>query len=76
MKRKVGTSLDATLYERARAAARREGRSINDLIEDGLRRVVGAGSARAQTVRETWATYRVPGRVLDHALREDLYDPE
>jgi hypothetical protein len=73
MKRKIGTALEAGLYDRAKAAARRGGVSTNALIEEALRRYLRPGGRATSVVRETRGVYKVPARALKAVLREDLY---
>jgi len=73
-KRKIGTTLDAALYRRVKDTARLQGRSVNDVIEEALTRLLAAGVSRASVVEETKGTYRVSPRALEIVLREDLYD--
>jgi hypothetical protein len=76
MRRKVGTALDASLYERAKEAARRQGMSTNALIEEALKRFLRAGRTGASAVAETRATYRVSAKALKAVLHEGLYGPD
>lgn len=76
MRRKIGTSLDASLYRAVQEIARREGRSANAVIEDALTRFVSRGGARASVVRETKGTYRVSPKALHAVLNEELYGPD
>lgn len=75
---KVGTSLEERLLQRARDAARREGRSLNDLLEEAL----GLYLAREDRVSEGgWAdrtagSYRLSRELLEAALHDDLYATE
>ncbi|MDR7543983.1 MAG: ribbon-helix-helix protein, CopG family [Armatimonadota bacterium] len=73
MKRKVGTTLDAALYERVKEVARRQGRGANEVIEEALSRFLAGGRSRRSAVSETKGTYKVPARALRAVLREDLY---
>lgn len=76
MKRKVGTTLDAALYERAKQVARRQGRTANALIEDALSRFLDARASPASVVSETRAIFKVSSRAVRAVLREDLYGVE
>jgi len=76
VRRKVGTTLDATLYQRAREAARGQGRSINDVIEEALARFLASGTSRTSVAAQTKGSFRVSARALRAALQEDLYGVE
>lgn len=75
MKRKVGTTLDAGLYQRAKETARRQGRSLNEVIEEALGRYV-TGATGSSIVAQTRGSFKVSGRVLRRVLEEDLYGPD
>jgi hypothetical protein len=74
MKRKIGTALDEQLYRRAKEAARRQGRSLNDLIAEALERTLSGAVPGASVVSETKGTYRITPAALRRVLEEDLYD--
>jgi len=74
VKRKVGTTLDESLYHRAKTSARRQGRSLNDLIAEALEKLLNRQAARASVVRETQGTYKVSAKALRTVLEEDPYD--
>jgi DNA-binding transcriptional MocR family regulator len=73
MRRKVGTILDADLYERAKAAAQRRGVTTNAMIEEALTRYLAGAERAASVVRETRGSYSVSRRALRAALHDDLY---
>ncbi len=74
MKRKVGTTLDAALYQQVKEIARRQGRTTNAVIEDALARFLASGSSNASVVTETKGTFKVAAKALRRVLQEDLYD--
>ncbi len=74
MKRKVGTTLDAALYQRVKEMARRQGRSTNAVIEDALARFLASDVSNASVVAETKGTFKVPAKALRAVLLEDQYD--
>lgn len=77
MRRKVGTTLDATLYQRAREAARRQGRGINEVIEEALARFLASGeTSRTSVAAQTKGSFKVSEKALRAALDEDLYGVE
>lgn len=76
MRRKIGTTLDADLYARAKEAARRQGVSTNALLEEALQRFLAGRGSEASVVSETRGTYKVPARALRSVLCDDLYGPE
>lgn len=73
MRRKIGTTLDAALYERAKEAARREGRSLNEVIEEALAHYVARDDSRASLVEQTRGSFKVSERIFRAVLDEDLY---
>jgi len=76
MKRKVGTTLDAKLYQEIKEIARRQGRSTNAVIEDALSRFLSSGISTASAVAETKGSFSVPTKAVRAVLREDLYGTE
>ena len=74
MKRKVGTTLDEQLYRRAKAAARQQGRSLNEIIAEALERTLSRTAGRPSLVAETKGTYTISARALRRVLEEDPYD--
>ncbi len=73
MKQKIGTTLDAALYRKAKDLANRQHRSVNAVIEEALERFL-AGHDSAAVVAETHGTYDVSPELLEAVLNEDLYD--
>lgn len=73
MKRKVGTTLDAALYQQAKEVARRRGRSINEVIEEALTRFFAIGTTRASIVAQTKGSFKVSEKALRVVLEQDLY---
>ncbi|MGQ0569584.1 MAG: hypothetical protein ACT4P5_08655 [Armatimonadota bacterium] len=74
MKRKVGTTLDAGLYRRAQEAARQQGRSLSDMLEEALERFLSSQMSRASVVSDTKGTFKVSAKMLRAVLEEDPYD--
>jgi hypothetical protein len=74
MKRKVGTTIEERLYRRAKEAAQRQGRSVNDLIAEALEQTLSRSGGGASVVAETKGTYKVSPRTLRRVLEEDIYD--
>jgi len=73
MKRKIGTTIDATLYEQTKNVARRQGRSVNDVIQEALARYIAGSGSRSSIVEQTRGSFRVSERMLRAVLEEDLY---
>lgn len=73
MKRKIGTTLDAALYQQVKEIARRQGRSANAVIEDALTRFLTSGTSTTSAVAETKGIFKVPAKALRTVLQEDLY---
>jgi hypothetical protein len=76
MRRKIGTILDAALYEQAKVEARRRGTSTNAVIEEALKRYLPGREGGVSVVRETRGSYRVSRKGLAAALQDDLYGAE
>lgn len=74
MKRKVGTTLEEGLYRRAKDAARRQGRSLNEIIAEALDRFLNSRTSRTSVVMTTKGTFRVSAKALRVVLDEDLHD--
>lgn len=74
MKRKVGTTLNEQLYRRAKEAARRQGRSLNDIIAEAMERALSGRPSRASVVAETKGTYKISATALRRVLEEDPHD--
>lgn len=73
VKRKIGTTLDATLYQRAKEMARRQGRSFNEVLGEALERFLAAGASGASVVAQTRGTFQVSKNDLRAVLEEDVY---
>ncbi|RME23032.1 MAG: ribbon-helix-helix protein, CopG family [Deltaproteobacteria bacterium] len=77
MRRKVGTALDERLIAQVKMLAAREGRPLNDVIEEALRRYLASRQeGDGSVVRETAATYTVTPQQLKHVLEEDFLESE
>lgn len=74
MRRKIGTVLDERLYQRAKDAARSQGRSLNEVLAEALERFLSSHTTRPSVVAETRGTYKVSARALRAVLEEDPYD--
>ncbi len=74
MKRKVGTTLDTTLYRQVKEMARRQGRTASAVIEDALERFLATRASNASVVAETKGTFKVHAKALRAVLQEDPYD--
>jgi len=71
--RKIGPTLDATLYQRAKETARHQGRSINEVIEEALARFLVMETSRASIAAQTRGSFKVSERALRTMIDEDLY---
>ncbi|MGH2374220.1 MAG: DUF6364 family protein [bacterium] len=74
MKRKVGTTIEETLYRRAKEAAREQGRGLNEMIEEALERFLDSRAPRTSIVAETRGMFKASAKALKAVLEEDLYD--
>ncbi len=73
MKTKIGTVLDAALLRQARSVAAREGKRLNQVLEEALadhlkRKVVGA---RGGVAARTAGSLRLSRRQVDRILQEE-----
>jgi hypothetical protein len=73
MRRKIGTTLDATIYQRAKETARRQGRGVNEVIEEALARFLAVEASTASIVAKTKGSFRVSEQALRAALSNDFY---
>lgn len=73
MRRKVGTTLDAILYQRAKEAARQQGRSLTEVIEQALDLYLSSTTPRALIAAQTKGTFKVSEKALRAVLGENLY---
>jgi hypothetical protein len=69
---KTTVDISAPLLRRAKAVARREGRTLRDLVEAGLRKEIGAG--REVDERFELRDVSVQGRGLRVELRNASFD--
>lgn len=75
---KVGTSLEESLLQQAKEAAAREGRSLNDVVEEALTLYL----ARTDRVCDvgwtgrTAGTYRLSPDLMETVLHDDPYGTE
>jgi len=73
MKRKIGTTIDATLYEQTKDVARRQGRSVNDVIQEALARYIAGSGSRPSIVEQIRGSFRVSEKMFRAIREEDLY---
>jgi metal-responsive CopG/Arc/MetJ family transcriptional regulator len=76
---KIGTALDKDLFRELKEHAAREGRAVNEIIEDALERYVHAGSLRrelqvAAAERYCSMSFGLSTKELKQLLDEDYYD--
>lgn len=76
MKRKIGTTIDTALYERTKDVARRQRRSVNEVIEEALARYVAGSGSRPSLVEQTRGRFKVPEKAFRAILEEDFYGPD
>ncbi|MCB9739800.1 MAG: MerR family transcriptional regulator [Deltaproteobacteria bacterium] len=67
-------SADEDVIRRARAAARRQGRSLNDVLRETLERLAGARSREAVADEFLALTETKRGTLEGSFRREDAYD--
>ena len=73
MKAKIGTVLDAGLLRQARTIAAREGKRLNQVLEEALADHVKRKSpgARAGVAARTAGTVKMSRRQVDRILRDE-----
>ena len=78
MRRKIGTALDERLIVQAKHLAAREGRPLNDVLEDALRRYLALRRSKGggSLVRRTAGAYRIEPGQLQQVMEEDLFAGE
>jgi hypothetical protein len=73
MKTKIGTVLDAALLRQARSVAAREGKRLNQVLEEALAHHLKRKSAgvRGGVAARTAGSLRLSRRQVDRILREE-----
>ena len=72
MKTKVGTALDRELLRRVRSTAAREGKRLNQVIEEALRaHLARKTSPDHGVVARTAGMFKLPKREVDRILRHE-----
>jgi hypothetical protein len=73
MRTKIGTVLDATLLRQARSVAAREGKRLNQVLEEALAEHLKRKSAGARggVAARTAGSLRLSRRQVDRILREE-----
>jgi len=77
MRTKVGTALDDDLLKRARSLAAREGKQLNQLLEEALSELLARRRApKDSIVARTFGSLSLPKEEVDRILREEpgLFD--
>ncbi|HXW82980.1 MAG TPA: hypothetical protein VEJ86_01105 [Candidatus Binataceae bacterium] len=70
---KIGTALDRELLRRARALATREGKRLNDVIEDALGEHIrhATASVGGSVADRTAGCFKVSRRTIERVLRDE-----
>ena len=78
MRRKIGTVLDERLVLKAKAVAARQGKPLNQIIEEALRHYLAhrGGEEDRSLVMESAGTYRITPEALKQVLEEDPLDTD
>jgi hypothetical protein len=73
MKTKIGTALDPELLRRARSIATREGKRLNQVIEEALAELVSrrSSTAASRAVARTAGCLKLPKSTVSRLLREE-----
>lgn len=71
---KTTLNIDDTVMQRLREEAARQGKTMSELVEAGLRRVLDEPSEYTDRVREPLPEWHSGGAQVDVADREALYD--
>lgn len=76
MRKKIATTIDAELYERAKQRSRLEGRPFNALLEEALINYLDSTGRQRSVVKESAGVLPVPFHVVREVIEVDLYDAE
>lgn len=71
---KTTLNIDDNVMQRLREEAARQGRTMSELVEAGLRRVLDEPEPNAERVAEPLPQWRSGGAFVDLADREALYE--
>ena len=74
MKKKVSTVMDASLFQRAKLEAARQGRPLSGVLDEALERYLAGPKAvagKGSTVDELWGAMAVPADVLREIMDAD-----
>ena len=72
MRTKIGTALDRDLLRRARSMAAREGKRLNQVIEEALsEHLARKSSSGARVVARTAGMFKLSKDEVDRILREE-----
>lgn len=71
---KTTLNIDDTVMQRLREEAARQGRTMSELVEAGLRRVLEETPEAGGTARKTLPRWKSGGARVDIANRDTLYD--
>jgi len=71
---KTTLNIDDSVMQRLREEAARRGRTMSELVEAGLRRVLDEPEQQVDQVREPMPQWRSGGALVDVSNRDALYD--
>jgi hypothetical protein len=77
MKKKIGTIMEEEILNRAKWMALKEGKKLNQLIEDALKNYIlkrDAGGRDKSIVQATKGVFRVDKKIVDKILKEPFYE--
>ena len=74
MKVKIGTTLEADLYEQILGRARERGIRINEIFEEALRAYLGEDGDGVDYVAESFGSYQVSSEVFDEIVESDIFE--
>lgn len=79
MQRKVGTLLDDKILEEAKTYSITHHIPLNRLLEGALEEYLQKGRRRSRelsTVEGSFGVFKVPAKILEEILEEDIYETE
>lgn len=71
---KTTLNIDDSVMQRLREEAARQGKTMSELVEAGLRRVLEEPGQETNQIREPLPQWRSGGAYIDVADRDALYD--
>jgi len=76
MKKKIGTIMEEEIFNQAKLIALKEGKKLNQLIEDALKTYIqekDAGRRDKSIVQATKGVFKVDKKIVDEILRQEPF---